>query len=163
MSKNFNVRDVVSGKDEWLTPCWVLNMLGQFSLDPCSPVTRPWSTASRHYTIMDDGLSRTWDGRVWLNPPYGNETLKWMRRMKEHNHGTALIFARTETRTWHECVFRHATGLLFLKGRLRFCNVDGTLGPTSAVAPSCLIAYGNADAEILKGLDSEKVGRFTTA
>lgn len=55
--------------DEWLTPPALLRALGQFDLDPCSPVVRPWDTAAQHYTVQDDGLSLPWAGRVWLNPP----------------------------------------------------------------------------------------------
>ena len=58
-------------KDEWLTPPDLLEKLGTFDLDPCSPIVRPWDTAKHHYTIHDDGLSQTWFGRVWCNPPYG--------------------------------------------------------------------------------------------
>lgn len=59
------------GKDEWLTPPEIIKALGQFDLDPCAPVVRPWDTAERHYSIKDNGLMLPWSGRVWCNPPYG--------------------------------------------------------------------------------------------
>lgn len=31
--------------DEWLTPPHVLKALGEFDLDPCAPITRPWEIA----------------------------------------------------------------------------------------------------------------------
>lgn len=83
--------------DEWLTPPEIIGALGEFDLDPCAPVIRPWDTAYIHYTIQDDGLSKKWQGRVWCNPPFGREAVKWMRRMAEHGNGIALIPARTET------------------------------------------------------------------
>lgn len=46
------------GKDEWLTPPEIVCALGQFTLDPCSPVSRPWPTAKHHYSKKDDGLSK---------------------------------------------------------------------------------------------------------
>lgn len=141
---------VSSGKEEWLTPKEITDVLGPFDLDPCSPIKRPWSTAKTHYTIKDDGLKQLWRGRVWLNPPYGNETEKWMARMAQHNDGISLIFARTETATWFNSVWPVAAGLLFIKGRIAFCHVDGRRAGTSAGAPSCLIAYGQANAERLK-------------
>ena len=64
-----------TGKDEWLTPPPILQALGEFDLDPCSPINRPWDTANNHLTINDNGLSQTWGGistRVWCNPPYDN-------------------------------------------------------------------------------------------
>ena len=141
---------VSSGKEEWLTPKEITDVLGPFDLDPCSPIVRPWSTASTHYTIKEDGLKQLWHGRVWLNPPYGNETEKWMARMAQHNNGISLIFARTETATWFDSVWPAAAALLFIKGRIAFCHVDGRRAGTSAGAPSGLIAYGQANAERLK-------------
>lgn len=83
--------------NEWLTPPEVLSALGEFDLDPCSPVSHPWDTARSHYTVEDDGLSQEWFGRVWLNPPYGQSTGRWLHRLSLHGNGIALIFARTET------------------------------------------------------------------
>ncbi len=54
-------------KDEWLTPPELLRALGDFDLDPCSPVNRPWPTAARHLTWQDNGLLAEWKGRVWCN------------------------------------------------------------------------------------------------
>src|SRR5690606_9975155 len=48
----------VMGKDEWLTPPEVLRALGRFDLDPCAPINRPWDMARRHYTILDNGLTK---------------------------------------------------------------------------------------------------------
>ena len=44
------------GTDEWLTPPEIIKALGPFDLDPCSPITRPWDTALKHYSILDMGL-----------------------------------------------------------------------------------------------------------
>jgi len=49
-------------KDEWLTPPHILDALGDFDLDPCAPVCRPWSTARNHYTIEDNGMLSPWAG-----------------------------------------------------------------------------------------------------
>lgn len=136
---------VGSGKDEWLTPREIVDALGVFDLDPCSPVNRPWPTARHHFTVFDDGLKQRWLGRVWLNPPYGNETERWMARMAEHNNGIALIFARTETATWFDSIWPVASAVFFFKGRLAFCHVDGRRAGTSAGAPSALIAYGGGN------------------
>ena len=139
------------GKDEWLTPPEIVEALGPFDLDPCAPIVRPWPTAGLHYTKEDDGLYRPWIGRVWCNPPYGTETGKWLKRLSEHGDGIALIFARTETSNFFQYIWPKAQGILFIKGRLSFYNVDGTRGNNSAGAPSCLIAYGQYNADILKG------------
>ena len=63
--------------------------------------------------------------------------------------GVALVFARTETRAFFDHVWDKATGILFLKGRLKFHKPDGEIGGTAG-SPSVLIAYGDAEAEVLK-------------
>ncbi len=137
------------GKDEWLTPPYILQALGDFDLDPCAPIVPPWRIAERYYTIKENGLEQKWFGRVWCNPPYGNNTGKWLHKLAYHGSGTALIFARTETKMFFDQVWDRASGLLFLFGRVRFYHADGTPGDSTGGAPSVLVAYGEKDAEIL--------------
>jgi len=134
------------GTDEWLTPPNILSALGPFDLDPCAPIVRPWDTATRHYTVSDDGLSLPWTGRVWCNPPFGRFAVRWLRRMAEHGDGIALIPARTETRMFYETVWGGAAaGVLFLRGRPHFHYVDGRRAPFNSGAPIALVAYGAAN------------------
>lgn len=137
-------------KDEWLTPPHIIESLGSFDLDPCSPADRrPWDTAGRHYGVQDNGLALPWSGRVWLNPPYGRETGKWLARLADHGNGVALVFARTETAVWFNHIWRQADAILFLRGRLHFYHLDGTRAAGNAGAPSALIAYGQDNVEAL--------------
>ena len=78
--------------------------------------------------------------------------------MVEHGIGTTLIFARTETSLFFETVWKKATALLFLEGRLYFHHVDGKRAAANAGAPSVLIAYGESDAAILR--DCGIAGQF---
>lgn len=137
-------------KDEWITPPHVLGALGLFDLDPCSSINRPWNTAKNHYTILDDGLKQEWYGRVWCNPPYGIEAVKWLKKLNDHGRGIALIFARTETKMFFNEVWPKAHGLLFIQGRLYFHHIDGSRASANAGAPSVLIAYGMEDSIILE-------------
>jgi hypothetical protein len=146
-----------TGKDEWLTPIEIINSLGEFDLDPCSPINRPWSTAKKHYNVNDDGLKQTWEGRVWLNPPYGKHAEAFLKKGAAHGNCIALTFARTETKMFFSCVWEKATAILFIKGRLSFYHVSGEKGGTAG-APSVLIAYGKENAEILKNCNIK--GRF---
>ena len=157
---NLGNESSVSNTDVWLTPPDLLSKLGIFDLDPCAPVNRPWDTAAVHYTIENDGLASPWhvlpgsNVRVWMNPPYGRGMDQWMKKLKNHvanGHGTgiALIFARTETRTFFDHVWDDANAILFIKGRLRFCTPDG-LPAGTAGSPSVLIAYGESEIETLR-------------
>lgn len=140
----FNTRWERTSKDEWLTPPYIIRALGQFDLDPCAPRVRPWDMATRHFTIEDNGLFKPWDGRVWLNPPYGKETFRWIARLSEHKRGIALLFARTETKGFHDHIFAKASSVFFFDGRIKFHHVDGKVGGT-ANAPSCLVSYSEDD------------------
>jgi hypothetical protein len=138
------------GKDEWLTPPFVLAALGEFDLDPCSPIVRPWETAKQHFTAVDNGLSKPWHGRVWCNPPYGSMAARWLARLADHGNGIALVFARTETSAWVKYVWPKAHGIRFLAGRLHFHHVDGSRAALNSGAPSALVAYGEQNAECLR-------------
>lgn len=141
--------------DEWLTPRWILAPLGEFDLDPCAPIERPWNTAKTHYTFENDGLRLPWAGRVWLNPPFNrNERPRWMQRMASHNNGIMLVPAACETEAFQKYVFGKAAGLLMLNRRPHFCAVDGVEARANSGCTICLVAYGepNLDALIDSGL-----------
>lgn len=129
--------------DTWLTPPNIIEALGDFDLDPCCPEYMPWTTAERMICKREaDGLVIPWEGRVWLNPPFGREAVKWLRRLVQHGNGIALIPARTETAMFYECVWGVADGVLFLQGRPHFHYPDGKRAPFNSGAPIALIAYG---------------------
>jgi len=142
-----------SRTDEWLTPPSIINALGgaiSFDLDPCAPIVRPWATAKRHYTIEDNGLTKPWEGRVWMNPPYSTSVIGlWLGRIASHGDGFALIFARTETDAFFRHVWERASALLFLRGRINFHLVDGRRAIKNSGAPSVLCAYGAGNADQL--------------
>lgn len=142
--KDFNSN--TTNKDEWLTPPEIIRALGGFDLDPCAPLSRPWDTANQHYNKLENGLNYCWQGRIWLNPPYGKETFTWLERLANHGNGIALIFARTETKGFHREIWGKAHSVFFFQGRLKFYHVDGTQGGT-ANAPSCLVSYSSEDTE----------------
>lgn len=138
------------GTNEWLTPPDLLAKLGEFDLDPCSPINRPWSTAKHHYTLLDDGLKLDWWGRVFLNPPFDRYTIEeWMRRMADHNDGIALLFARTDNDAYHNQIFDRADSLLFINKRLHFYNVQGERAKANCGAPCVLIGYGEENSDVL--------------
>lgn len=135
--------------DEWITPPEILAPLGDFTLDPCSPISRPWPTALNHFTKLDDGLSLPWVGRIWLNPPFGKKAAKWLRKMALHGDGIALVAARTETKWFFESIWGSAHAVCFLRKRPHFHYVDGRRAKFNSGAPICLVAYGEDNSAIL--------------
>lgn len=136
-------------REEWLTPPNVLAALGGFDLDPCAPIVRPWPTATRYYTKQDNGLVQPWAGRVFCNPPYGAKATPWLKRCAAHGNAVALLFARTDTEMFFECVWDGATAALFLLGRLHFHHPNGQRARANSGGPSVLVAYDNENAAIL--------------
>jgi len=148
MMTNFGGEQSVAGTDVWLTPPDMVRALGKFDLDPCSAEVMPWELATNRYTEADDGLAQDWVGRVFMNPPYGRKLPPFLAKLADHGDGIALVFARTETRAFFESVWPRADAIMFLKGRVKFYRPDGTQAGTSG-SPSCLIAYGRANAAAL--------------
>ena len=67
-----------SGDDEYYTPPEIveasrLALGGQIDLDPASNAeAQRVVKAKKYYTKEDDGLSKEWSGRVFLNPPFSD-------------------------------------------------------------------------------------------
>lgn len=138
------------GSDTWLTPPSILNPLGEFDLDPCCPPNMPWRTAAKMLTEAEDGLATPWAGRVWLNPPFGQQAALWLAKMAQHGNGIALIPARTETAMFYESVWPHADSVCFLKGRPHFHYPDGIRASFNSGAPIALVAYGRDNTQALR-------------
>ena len=147
MSSNFNTN--TDNNETWLTPPELIKALGKFDLDPCCPPEMPWKTATKMISLPVDGLAEKWEGRVWLNPPYGRKTFDWLDKLAETKSGIALIFARTETIGFHRSVWSKAHSVSFFKGRLKFHKECGAVA-NSANAPSCLVSYSEEDTVIIE-------------
>jgi len=131
---------------EWYTPHHVvdrvLEVFESIDLDPCSNSrTHPNVPAHRHYTQKDDGLAQTWTGRVYMNPPYGQEIGAWVRKLHEAYQtrsvceAIALLPARTDTK-WFRVLRQYPK--CFVSGRLKFGEAKD-----SAPFPSVVVYLGN--------------------
>ncbi len=78
-----------SKTDLWSTPQDFYDLLNaefNFTLDPCA--THENHKCKKYFTKEDDGLSKSWDGeRVFMNPPYGREISKWVKKASEISGG----------------------------------------------------------------------------
>jgi DNA N-6-adenine-methyltransferase (Dam)/ParB-like nuclease domain len=132
-----------SESPEHLTPPHVLeavvNCLGEIDLDPCSDSTKH-VPAKTHYTQEDDGLSKPWNGRTFVNPPYGGAIEKWiMKLVSDFEAGLVtkailLVPARPGTQWWLR--LRNYPCCL-ITGRLTFGG-----NPASAPFPSAIFYLG---------------------
>lgn len=141
---------------DWYTPKYMFDDLNvQFDLDPCQPIGGvDWIPAAKRFTIEDDGLAQDWNGCVWLNPPYGKETPKWLKKMHEHRNGVALLFARTDCKWYHDYVAK-ADSLLFLSGRVKFVDGLQATSGSGAGSGSMLVAWGSKADNTLRNMSSK--------
>jgi phage N-6-adenine-methyltransferase len=124
---------------EWETPQDFYEMLNgtfQFNLDPCASAET--AKCENYFTEQEDGLSKNWEGhRVFMNPPYGRQIGKWIKKAYEEGEkrGTivvCLIPSRTDTKYWHEYCMK-ADEIYLVKGRLKFGNSSNAAPFPSAV------------------------------
>jgi len=77
----FNTVFFTSRSDEWSTPRNLFEALNQrfhFTLDLCA--TPENANCKRFITKAAGGLKQKWTGRVFMNPPYGREIGKWVKK-----------------------------------------------------------------------------------
>lgn len=130
----------LSTTDEWPTPQFLFKALHAefgFTLDPAA--TPENAKCATFFTRFDDGLSQDWRGHVvFLNPPYGREIGRWVRKAFETSAAGSVVVcllpARTDTQWWHDYVSRGE--IRFLRGRLRF---EG--GKHCAPFPSAVVVF----------------------
>jgi len=125
-----------STKPDYMTPDWLykeLNKEFNFNDDPC-----PFDEQA-HALYPNDGLARTWGTSTFVNPPYGKETIKWLRKAYEESTLgktiVCLIASRTDTKWWHDYCMK-ATEIRFIRGRLKFENSQ-----YSAPFPSAIVIF----------------------
>ena len=139
-NRKFNRVHFSHAAANWVTPSDVflaLDMEFNFTLDPCADACN--TKCVKYFTKQENGLTQDWGTEtVFMNPPYGREISKWLKKAYESSRGGAsvvcLIPARTDTRWWHEYVMKGEIRLI--KGRLKFSGHK-----TSAPFPSAVVIF----------------------
>jgi phage N-6-adenine methyltransferase len=128
-----------SKTDLWATPQVFFDELDNefhFETDVCALPEN--AKCKRYFTPQQDGLSQEWDGVCWMNPPYGRDISKWMKKAYESSlHGATvvcLVPSRTDTKWFHD--FAMKGEIRFVKGRLKFGGCKN-----SAPFPSAVVVF----------------------
>tara|TARA_R110000868_G_scaffold99193_1_gene273081 strand:+ start:259 stop:675 length:417 start_codon:yes stop_codon:yes gene_type:complete len=129
-----------SATDLWATPQDFFdqqNVLhGPFDIDVCADVTN--AKCAKFFDKAVDGLSQQWTGKCWMNPPYGRDIGKWMKKAKESAVAGAMVVclvpARTDTKWWHD--YAMSGDIVFIRGRLKFGG-----SKNSAPFPSAVVIF----------------------
>lgn len=141
--------------DEWETPYWLYHKLDSeyhFNLDPCA--TKENAKCALYFTNEVDGLTMSWRGKnVFINPPYtkvedwatkAHDEAWWdlssSKCATERTITVLLVPSRTDTRWFHKVV-KHASRLIFIKGRVKFISPTNKYKPTPAPFPSMILVF----------------------
>ena len=126
---------------EHYTPQYILDAviacMGAIDLDPASNSREiPNVPAARHYTAYDNGLVQQWEGRVFLNPPFGSGVERWFSKLYQERaagrtmEAIVLWKSATETAAW-KTLTAISCRVCFPSARIRFVGPagDGGHGP----------------------------------
>lgn len=130
----------VADRIDWETPPEVFAPLHAefgFTLDVCALPRN--AKCARFFTPDDDGAVQDWGREVcWMNPPYGIEIRRWMRKAYQASKAGAtvvcLIPSRTDAGWWHDYAMRGE--VRFIRGRIRFVG-----GQFNAAFPTAIVVF----------------------
>jgi len=128
-----------SGENEWYTPPEyvkaVREIMGGIDCDPASSEKANRTIkADTFFTIDDDGLSKKWHGRVFMNPPYappliGQFSAAIVKKFKAGEIDEACILVNNATETvWFQSMAECSSAVCFPKSRIRFLDPAGNPG-----------------------------------
>lgn len=142
-----------SESDDWFTPPDLIDAartaMGGIDLDPSScPAAQRVVRATQFYTKAIDGLRTDlpWNGRLWVNPPYGrgeSSAGPFIRRLVDEYTAGNVTQAITclnigaMSAQWFRPIFDHASSHLICDGRPNFWREDkGDSSPTKGIVCS---------------------------
>jgi phage N-6-adenine-methyltransferase len=153
--------------DEYATPPWlwrkVARPLDGFDVDPASGAEST-PIAETRYTVDENGLEQSWEGGIWLNPPFGDKSSfaeskreDWLVKARQEVNRdevrtvTVLLPVDTSTSWFHEHVVE-ASIICFLNGRIEFEGEKAEATGNTSFASS-LAVFGDPPEELANVLE----------
>lgn len=137
-----------SDSPEWWTPKKYIDaareVMGGIDLDPASCAeANKVVQATQFYDEETNGLDKTWEGRVFLNPPYGLGGPEFIEKFihdieSTFNEGIILVNSRSTDADWFQPMFNGV--ICFTDHRIDFDSPGEK--KTSSTHGSCFIYFG---------------------
>jgi len=143
-------------KMDYATPFWLFDELDNifdFKVDLAADENN--KKCLYWITKENNSLEQKWNypNWCWLNPPYGRELSKWVKKSYESESKVCMLIpARPDTNYFHMYI-KNANYILFIKGRLKFDNCK-----TPAPFPSMLVFFGEMESGQIKKLKDLNLG-----
>lgn len=153
-----------SASKDWETPPELFDILDKefhFTIDIAADEQN--AKVNIFYSKQQDALTKPWTGICWLNPPYGRDLKKWIKKayVESRKTGTIIVMlipSRTNTVWWHTYCMR-ASEIRFIKGRPKFVGAkDGLPQPLAIV----VFKETNGKEPIFSSFSCENVSSFQT-
>lgn len=119
--------------------------------DPCSNSREiPNVPAAMYYTVEDNGLVQPWEGRIFLNPPFGPGVEIWFSKLYQERsacrttEAIVLWKSATETAAW-KTLTALSCRVCFPSTRIRFVGPDGDEGPGPTFSPALFYVGSRAE------------------
>ena len=145
----FNVQQAEFTSDDYYTPAYIFEKMDlSFDLDVASPPGGiDYIPAAQFFSQVDDGLSKEWSGRVWMNPPFSNVKI-WIAKFIQHGNGVALITMSKSK--WFESVWNSDIAIVALPPSLKFFTPVGSM--ETIFMPVVMIAIGDDNVKAISKL-----------
>ncbi len=143
-----------SGNNEWYTPPEFIEaareVMGSIDTDPASSHRANETVkATQYFTAETNGLTKEWNGNVWMNPPYSQPLISQFADAVtekyisgEIDQAVILVNNATETKWFQKMLLVVSSAFCLVKKRIKFLNINNE--PVGApLQRQCIIYFGN--------------------